>query len=105
MTNRKAYKPPPDVEDQIKNITAQYCTQGEDWRDVQLKDPRIKYKVRVSVGIPIIVCVVYRLIAVLRMAIIVLKQPSKHGLSDLKSPSSDVLPEICAGIADCLNGI
>ena len=45
LTNRKAYKPPPDVEDRVERITSPHCEAGQDWRQLELTDPTLKYKV------------------------------------------------------------
>ena len=45
LTNRKAYKPPPDVEDRVERITSPHCETGQDWRQLELTDPTLKFKV------------------------------------------------------------
>ena len=45
LTNRKAYKPPPDVEARIERLTSMHCEDGQDWRQLELTDPTLKYKV------------------------------------------------------------
>ena len=45
LTNRKAYKPPPDVEDRVERITSPHCEAGQDWRRLELTDPTLKFKV------------------------------------------------------------
>ena len=45
LTNRRAYKPPSDVEERIEQLTQEHCTKGENWRELKLTDPKLKYKV------------------------------------------------------------